>query len=375
MRVLHIFTNPHLTNGATMFEFRVSQLLKKDGIYFDYLVTDQAENKEIEQYKSLGSNIYKLPIDKKHGLFIRELKINREYFKFFKNHDYDIVYADTENSLRAIHLLMAKLAGIPTRVVHSHNTNLQTESKISKIISRIIRHFFLFSATDYFACSDMAAEWLFPKSIFKKKKYTLLTNGVDLKTFKFDEKTRIRMREKYDISLSDIIIGNVGRFMPQKNHKYMMSIFNEVVKKVPNVKLMLIGSGPLEQEIREIVKDYNLNDAVIFVGTTNNIVDYYQMMDLFLMPSLFEGLPITGIEAQANGLPCLFSDSITRELAITKLANYCALSEKEEVWRDKIIELLSVGRQDCSEEIINAGYSIYDTVNYLKSFYLSKEEA
>ena len=358
-----------------MFEFRVSQLLKKDGIYFDYLVTDQAENKEIEQYKSLGSNIYKLPIDKKHGLFIRELKINREYFKFFKNHDYDIVYADTENSLRAIHLLMAKLAGIPTRVVHSHNTNLQTESKISKIISRIIRHFFWFSATDYFACSDMAAEWLFPKSIFKKKKYTLLTNGVDLKTFKFDEKTRIRMREKYDISLSDIIIGNVGRFMPQKNHKYMMSIFNEVVKKVPNVKLMLIGSGPLEQEIREMVKDYNLNDAVIFVGTTNNIVDYYQMMDLFLMPSLFEGLPITGIEAQANGLPCLFSDSITRELAITKLANYCALSEKEEVWRDKIIELLSVGRQDCSEEIINAGYSIYDTVNYLKSFYLSKEEA
>lgn len=138
-----MFTNPHLTNGATMFEFRISQLLNKDGIYFDYLVTEQVENEEMERYKDVGSNIFKLPIDNEHGLLIRELKINREYYRFFKNHNYNIVYADTENSLRSIHLFMAKLAGVSIRVVHSHNTGLQTESKTSKIISRVKKKLYM----------------------------------------------------------------------------------------------------------------------------------------------------------------------------------------------------------------------------------------
>ena len=120
MRVLHMFTNPHLTNGATIFEYRISGFLKNDDIYFDYLVTEQADMEEIERYKQMGSRIFKLPIDNAHGLIVRELKINREYYRFFKQHknEYNIVYADTENALRSIHLLMARLAGIPVRVVH-----------------------------------------------------------------------------------------------------------------------------------------------------------------------------------------------------------------------------------------------------------------
>ena len=127
-----MFTNPHLTNGATMFEYRVSSYLKEKDIFFDYLVTEEAENEELERYKSMGSKVYKLPIDNKHGLIIRELKVNVQYYKFFKKHRYDIVYADTENALRSIHLLMARFAGVPVRVVHSHNTGLQTESRLSK---------------------------------------------------------------------------------------------------------------------------------------------------------------------------------------------------------------------------------------------------
>lgn len=129
MRVLHLFTNPHLTNGATVFEYRVSEFLKDEEIYFDYLVTEQASDEELTRYKKMGSIVYRLPIDNNHGLFIRELKINLQYFSFFKKHHYDIVYADTENALRAIHLLMARLAGVKVRVVHSHNTGLQTSSK------------------------------------------------------------------------------------------------------------------------------------------------------------------------------------------------------------------------------------------------------
>jgi glycosyltransferase EpsF len=352
-----------------MFEYRVSQFLRKDQIYFDYLVTEQAGEEELERYRQEGSNVYRLPIDHKHGLLIRELKINRAYYNFFKAHHYDIVYADTENALRAIHLFMARLAGIPVRVVHSHNTGLQTESKSARKISRIIRTFFSFSATHYFACSDMAAEWLFPKKVYQNRQYKRLANGVDLNEFAYNGETRAEIRKRLEIKKDAVVVGNVGRFMPQKNHEFMLKVFKEILLQRPDAKLMLIGSGPLEQRIKQLAVEMDLNDSVIFVGTTPKVVDYYQAMDVFFLPSLFEGLPITGIEAQAAGLPCVFSDAITSELAITKLAHYCSLDEDPKAWCSMILNCAEEGRQEVSEEIRQAGYSIEDTVNSLRTFY------
>jgi glycosyltransferase involved in cell wall biosynthesis len=374
MRALHIFTNPHLTNGATIFEFRISQILKDDEIYFDYLVTEQASESELARYKSVGSEIYRLPIDKNHGLLIREIKINREYYKFFKEHHYDIVYADTENALRAIHLLMAKFAGVPVRVVHSHNTGLQTDSKASRMISRKIRSLFSLSANYFFACSDMAAEWLLPKKIYRKKQYKLLKNGVDLKTFQFDLNVRKIMRNKLKIDEDVLVVGNVGRFMPQKNHNFMLEIFKEILSIKPNAKLLLVGTGKLEKEIRNRAEELEIRDSIIFAGNKSNISDYYQIMDVFLMPSLFEGLPITGIEAQANGLPCVFSDVITEQLKITQLVNYYSLNNSSKEWAEAVIKAAMDGRQDCSQEIIQSGYSIDDTADYLRTFYLERGE-
>lgn len=372
MRVLHLFTNPHLTNGATVFEYRVSEFLKDEEIYFDYLVTEQASDEELTRYKKMGSIVYRLPIDNTHGLFIRELKINLQYFSFFKKHHYDIVYADTENALRAIHLLMARLAGVKVRVVHSHNTGLQTSSKKARKIARCMRSFFYFSATHYFACSDMAAEWLFPKKIYKSKRYTLLTNGVDLEKFEFNQEIRKNIRNKYQISEDEIVIGNVGRFMPQKNHEFILEIFLEILQNTKKAKLMLIGSGPLLSKIQEKTSEFGISDKVIFVGNIANVNDYLQVMDVFLMPSLFEGLPITGIEAQANGLPCIFADSITKELKITKQAEYCSLNSEAAVWAMNVLSAAKRGRMDCKEEIISSGYSIKNTVEYFSNFYHKK---
>lgn len=364
-----MFTNPHLTNGATMFEYRVSEYLKEDNIFFDYLVTEQAEDDELGRYRDMGSGIYQLPIDNTHGLIIRELKINKQYYQFFKDHKYDIVYADTENALRSIHLFMARLAGVPVRVVHSHNTGLQTESKLSKKISRMIRGCFRFSATHYFACSDLAAEWLFPKMIYEQRQYKILTNGVDLEEFQFDEAKRIEIRSRLNIAEDDLVIGNIGRFMPQKNHQFLLEIFDEVHNVLPDAKLLLIGNGPLKNSIEKMALDMKLQDAVIFVGTTPRVADYLQAMDVFLMPSLFEGLPITGIEAQANGLPCIFADTITRELAITQLVEYCSLNQSVTEWAKTVTDAADRGRIDCRQEIIESGYSILDTVHFLKQFY------
>ncbi len=372
MRVLHLFTNPHLTNGATVFEYRISEFLKGEKIYFDYLVTEQASDEELMRYKSMGSVVYRLPIDNNHGLLIRELKINLQYFSFFRKHHYDIVYADTENALRSIHLFMARLAGIKVRVVHSHNTGLQTSSKKSRIIARSMRSFFKASATHYFACSDMAAEWLFPKSIYEKKQYTVLRNGVDLEKFKFNSEIRRNIRREYQIAEDESVIGNVGRFMPQKNHEFLLDIFSAILKKRSKVKLMLIGTGPLMEEIQEKTRRLGITDKVIFVGNIPNVNDYLHAMDVFLMPSLFEGLPITGIEAQANGLPCIFADTITKELKITKQAEYCSLNESASAWATCVLAAVDRGRADCNEELILNGYSIKDTVKYLSDFYRRK---
>lgn len=372
IRVLHLFTNPHLTNGASIFEYRMSQYLKNEGIIFDYLVTEKPTQEEWQRYESQGSNIYILPIDKDHGLFVRELKINKEYYRFFKAHPYDIVYADTENALRAVHLLMARMAGVKVRVVHSHNTSLQTESKSSRAIARLIRGVFQLSATHYFACSELAAEWLFPTFVCRKKRYQLLSNGIDLDQFKYSEAKRSTVRRGLQILDDTLVVGHVGRFMPQKNHELLIDIFKEIHNIQKNSVLLLIGDGPLQDSIKGKCITLGLNDSVIFLGTTPHVENYLQVMDVFLMPSLFEGLPITGIEAQANGLPCVFSDTITGELAITELVRYCPLNENARKWAEEVIEAAACGRRDCSWEIENAGYSFEKTAEYLKQFYLEE---
>lgn len=370
IRVLHLFTNPHLTNGASIFEYRMSRYLKNDGIVFDYLVTERPTQEEQIRYENQGSNIYVLPIDNNHGLLIREYKINREYFRFFKSHPYDIVYADTENALRAVHLLMACLAGVKVRVVHSHNTSLQTESKASRIIARLIRGVFRFSATHYFACSKLAAEWLFPSSVYRNKKYQILSNGINIEQFSFNEKKRKEIRRELNISDDALVVGHVGRFMPQKNHSFLIDIFKEIHDKKKDSILLLIGDGPLQNSIKDKCRNIGLDNSVIFLGTTPVVEDYLQAMDVFLMPSLFEGLPITGIEAQANGLPCVISNTITEELAITDLVRYFPLSENTTKWADHVIEAATCGRRDCSREIEKAGYSFDKTAKFLKDFYL-----
>ncbi|MBR4588077.1 MAG: glycosyltransferase family 1 protein [Lachnospiraceae bacterium] len=374
MRVLHIFTNPHINNGATIFELRVGERLKDSNIYFDYLCTEKADKEELAEYKKTKSRVYRLPIDNDHGLFIRELKINRRYYHFFKTHDYDIVYADTENALRAIHLFMARLAGVKVRVVHSHNTGLQTESKSSRLISRALRRLFLFSATDYLACSEEAAKWLFPKSIVKHKKYEIIKNGIELEEYLYSEDKRKKMRKALGISEGSLVVGNVGRLMPQKNHSFMLDVFAELKKKRDDAVLLLVGEGKLRNEIEEKAAGLGISDSVIMTGNVTNVSDHLQAMDVFIMPSLFEGFGIAGIEAQAAGLFCLFSDSIPRDIDITPLAKFMPPEAGADKWAESILSIKCEERQDHSAEIEKAGFSIEATIDRLKNIYAGLEK-
>lgn len=338
MRVLHIFTNPHLTNGASIFEYRLSRLLKDKDIFFDYLVTEQETDEERARYEAEGSKIYHLDADNKHGLAVREIKLNRQYRKFFREHCYDIVYCDTENALRAIHLMMAKKAGVPVRVVHSHNSSMQTESKVSRILSRVIKHFFKYSATDYLACSEVAAKWLFPGKIYKNKQYRLINNGIDAESFAFSREWRRIIREKYGISDSDMVVGSVARFMPQKNHAFMFRIIEEIKKTNPSVKLLCVGEGDLKGQLCQLAEELGIEDNVIFAGTAPDVNRYYSAMDVYLMTSLFEGLGISALEAQASGLPCVLSDNIPHAVDMGKGVTFVSLEEEAAVWAGCVTE-------------------------------------
>lgn len=369
MRVLHLYADPHLTHGAAMFEYRVAEQLKQDGIFFDYLFSKEILPEDAARYAQNGSKVFDLGVDEKLNLIAHEIKANIAYYKFFKSHDYKIVYADTENALRAVHLLMARLAGVPVRVLHSHNTQLQTRSRASHLIARVLRHIFSISATHYFACSDLAAQWLFPPRVCRKKNYAVLQNGVDLSQFRFNPQIRASLRKKLGIHENQLLLGHVGRYMPQKNHAFLLEIFAGVVKKRPDARLMLIGDGVHRDEAERRAHDLGISDKVLFIGSVQNVNDYLQAMDMFVMPSLFEGLPVTGIEAQAASLPCIFSDTITRELAITHLAEYLPIDHIDP-WVERICRMdTSLPRQNVEEQIIRAGYSINHTVEHLRNFY------
>lgn len=251
MRILHIYADPSLLHGASVFEYRIARQLKQDGIFFDYLVARDLQPRDAALYAENGSVVHRIHLDSSRGLIFQELKANIAYYKFFKSHDYDIVYADTENALRAVHLLMARLAGVRVRVVHSHNTSMQTTSRLSRLIARVMKYIFPLSATHFFACSDAAAQWLFPPCIWKKKKYTLAKNGVDLDAFRFDPEARRNLRRQLGIGENQLLLGHVGRFMPQKNHGFLLESFAEAAKQREDIRLMLIGEGPLKEEMEK----------------------------------------------------------------------------------------------------------------------------
>src|SRR5699024_4968730 len=204
------------------------------------------------------------------------------------------------------------------------------------------------------------------------KSYRLVNNAINLEDYNYDYKNRIQTRKKLSIGSDEIVIGNVGRFVNSKNHEFILEIFNELVKKDPKYKLLLIGDGPLVDKIKSQIKDYNLEKKVILTGVQSDIPSYLNAMDIFLFPSLYEGLGMALIEAQATGLKCVTSlNAVPQEVDITGLVDFVSLEKTAEKWADKIIKITYYSRQDYSNEVKKAGYSIDQTVNRLEEFYLS----
>ena len=279
-------------------------------VQFDFICDEDSTRIPYDEIKKLGGRVFIVPKYQNLPKYLKALE------KLFKENQYCIVHSNI-NTLSVFPLYAAKKAGVPIRISHSHSTSNPKEWK-RNLIKNILRPFSKRYATDYFACSELAGRYLFGNKAFDQGEVKIIHNAIDVDKFKFDEVARKKLRKEFGIKDSTVVIGHVGRFVQQKNHTFLVDVFKEYHKKNPDSKLLLVGSGPLEDEIKKKVERLGLKDSVLFLGQRDDINKLYSVMDVFCLPSLYEGLPVVGVEAQAAGLPCVFSDKITNDTVITK---------------------------------------------------------
>ena len=342
--------------GAETFLMKVYRRLDKTKYQIDFaVVNDGVYDAEIQ---SAGGRIFHItpktkgPIKNFNG--IRQL---------VKREKYEYVLRVSQHSLSALELLAAKLGGAKIRIFRSSNTNVVSDSRMEKLLHRVFIYMPRLFANVRIAPSTEAAEFMYGKNCIKKKKAVLLHNGLDLTLFRYNESARKRIREELNIAEDAVIIGHVGRFYSQKNHEFLLDIYDSIHKKNSHTKLMLVGTGELENEIRAKVDRLGLNDSVIFTGVRSDVPDLLSAMDVFVFPSFYEGMPNAVIEAQAAGLPCVIADTITKEADITGLVSYLALSQPADAWAQAALDQVSAERQDTEKLFREQKYDIESVVS------------
>ncbi|MED4375449.1 glycosyltransferase family 1 protein [Schinkia azotoformans] len=360
-RILHVLGGLN-RGGAETLVMNLYRNIDRTKVQFDFVVhTDEIcdYNNEI---LSLGGKIYSIPRYK--GSNHRQYK--KAWNKFFIEHpEYKIIHGHVR-STASIYLRIAKKFGLLT-IAHSHSTS--SGSGLSAIIKNIYQYQIRYSADYLFACSKVAGEWLYGKKACKQANFFILNNAIKTQNFLFNKDKRIKKRNELNVT-NKYVVGHVGRFNSPKNHDFLIDIFKLVHEKNNNSVLMLVGDGSLKQAIEKKVEKLGLVNSVIFTGVRSDIQDLLQAMDVFVFPSLYEGLPVTVIEAQASGLPSLISERITNEVKITDLVKYLPLEKGEGLWAKEVLKhsVDNINRDGYHKDIVNAGYDIESVSNWYQEF-------
>lgn len=300
----------------------------------------------------------------------KRMLANRNAFeKALKENKYDVVHLHMCNSAAMMYGRIAKQAGVLVVVYHSHNTNLSTNHRLIKtMVHTLSKYRFEKYGDVYFSCSDLASKWMFTKRSVRENKVQVINNGIDLERFAFDPVGREKCRGILGIG-NKTLIGHIGRFGVAKNHPFLIDVFDDYHKINPESVLLLIGEGDYEQIIRDKVHALGLDDSVIFYGTTKEIPQMLWAMDVFVLPSLFEGNPVVGIEAQAASVPCIFADTITRMCQLTENVSYLSLEAPYEQWSDEISRMSQLERKNTTSEMRSAGYDIKMVAKEVQAVY------
>lgn len=350
IRIAHIM-GKMVGGGVESVVMNYYKNIDKTKIQFDFICDKDSTNIPKEEIESLGGKVIIIPPYQHLKEYTRELK------QVFKENNYKIVHSHI-NTLSFFPLLIAKKCKIPIRIAHSHSTTNKKEWK-KNILKNILRPFSKINATNYYACSKLAGSWLFGRKSLEQGKITIINNAINLDNFIYNEDVREKMRKELGIKDKTLVIGHIGRFVDQKNHTFLLEIFNEILKQNPNSILLLAGTGPLLEEIKHKSNELNISDKILFLGQRKDANNLYQAMDIFLLPSLYEGLPVVGIEAQTSGLLCILSESMTKETKVLKTTSFISLQALPKYWATEILEKTkNFKRKNTKKELQDNGFDI-----------------
>lgn len=307
----------------------------------------------------LGSKIYTVPSFRGTNIF----EIRKAWNEFFETHDYDIIHSHSR-SYAAVYLQIAKKHGLKT-IIHSHNTS--NGKGIGSFIKGIMQLPLRKIADYFFACSLEAGKWLFGNKVVKSDRFYVINNSIDTKQYKYDEDIRKEYRKKFDQKNEKVFI-QVGRMNAQKNYLFTLDVFEKYLKINPNSILFIVGDGELYKDITDKIKQLKIEDYVIILQHRDDVNKLLQMADVFLMPSLYEGLSVAAVEAQCSGIRCLMSDAVDKNVNITGTCKFISLDENE--WLKAMDEDIS-NRKSYAKQITDAGFDVKSNAKWLQDFYCS----
>ena len=357
-RILHVFGTLN-RGGAETLVMNIYRNIDRSKIQFDFVVHHKDEGAYEEEVRKLGGKVYRVPNYKGSNHFAYK----KAWDKLLKNHpEYKIVHCHKE-SIVALVMDEAKKNG-RIAIAHSHNTqNIPGfKGKVMDVLNKNVN-----SKADYrFACSVDAGYWMFGRD----KDFTVIDNGIEVENFTYNPDIRAKIREKLGFS-DKKVLGHIARFNKQKNHSFLIDIFADLIKEDDDYLLVLAGVGDLKEEIEKKVKALGIEDKVIFLGSIGYVNELLQAIDIFILPSLYEGLAVSTIEAQAAGLKCLLADTIDKNSKITDLVEFIPIDQGTDPWIKAIHKTLPYQREDTSEMIKKAGFDIRETAEKLSDFYLN----
>ena len=363
LRVLHSVSNMARAGIETML-MNYYREIDRSQIQFDFLANKPVPGEYDAEICSMGGRVFVSP-----GLNPLHYPKYRRYVTdlLHSNPDIRIVHAHNE-AMGYYALQSAKDAGVRVRIAHAHNTRIIRDYKYP--LKLICKQLLPGAATDYWSCGRDAGIYYYGEKRWKASGF-ILHNAIDVPRFGFNSEIRNRQRQLCGLE-NCFVIGHVGRFNLQKNHTRLLDIFAEVTKVLPDARLALIGIGELEQSVKEKASAIDLQDKILFLGQMADVSEWYQAMDCFVLPSLFEGLPVVGIEAQAAGLPCFFSDRVTDEVLLSPQAHRVPLSADDAEWAREILASRQAGtdRNLGADVVRRAGYDIHAEAQKLQEIYL-----
>lgn len=352
MKILMIAAKKMDKGGIESYLMSLFRYLPKD-IHIDFAVHSNEIGCYDKELLENESTIYRLP-----RLGKNPIKYSKQLYCLIKKGNYDIVHRHATASVMWVDLAIAKYAGCNNRIAHSHNADWN-HRLLHKLFIPLLNHY----STTKFACSNKAGKWM-----YGKKSFQVMKNGIDVNTFKFNKNIRDEYRKKYTLDSKKVIL-MVARMVPEKNHLWFLNVISEVIKEKKDIIFVFAGDGILLDEFKNLIDERNLNDFILVLGSRNDISNLLSMSDIFVLPSLFEGLPITLIEAQSTGLQCLVSSNVTNEVDLG-LVRFMDLNVSK--WKNIIISLKTLNeieRINCDSIIYKNNYSLEQTVQVMEENY------